>query len=464
MRMRVGAAFVFWVAAAMGKGSAATLEAPRFFVNWEVGQIEEAHPIDPNNIRVDKEVLHHAAVWTLQEAKLSDRSRLFLGVGGAYYYVFPRAPIATDPNVNSKRSAFGLTDAHGEFTLMRAESEEDHFLLLKAGIFGFKYNPDAKNLGEYMFRTWTYPTIVYTGGLEVVNSAGVQLSGFDLNTKKGIFTNDLMLTLQTEHAPIFGLSATDLFSVRFGILTLGAGIMFDNFYHPDKRVLQSHENGNKWYTLKGGDSLAAGTKMAYTEYKDLKTSGIIDGNDTLVLDSSYYSFAGQKVMARASLDFGKLLPESIVSEGDMRLYFESILLGIKDYPTFYEKPKERMVSLVGFNIPTFRLLDLLAVEFEYAPTPWKMSTDRPHNGALAVPIGEGSSLNPGTFPAIKQFKRDDWKWTVLVKKNLYDGLALYFQAADDHMRLLDNFSTQSQYEIFQTPQQWYWAFSLKYAI
>ena len=32
-----------------------------------------------------------------------------------------------------------------------------------------------------------------------------------------------MLTLQTEHAPIFGLSATDLLSVKFGILTLGAG-------------------------------------------------------------------------------------------------------------------------------------------------------------------------------------------------------------------------------------------------
>jgi hypothetical protein len=125
---------------------------------------------------------------------------------------------------------------------------------------------------------------------------------------------------------------------------------------------------------------------------------------------------------------------------------------------------ERVVSLVGFNFPTFRALDLLSVEFEYASTPWKMSTDRPHGGALAVPIGEGSNLPSGSFPEIKQYSRDNYKWTLLAKKNLVEGLALYFQAANDHMRLLDNFSSQSHFEIFQTPEHWYWAFSLKYAI
>ena len=165
----------------------------------------EAHPVDPNNLRVDKEIIHHAGVWTLQEAKLSDRTRFFLGVGGAYYFVFPRAPIATDPNVNSKRSAFGLTNAFGDFKLLTAASEEDHLLLLKAGIFEYQYNPDAKNLGEYMYRTWTYPTIVYTGGLELVNRTAVQLSGISMSTKAGIFSNDFLVTLQTEHAPIFGI-------------------------------------------------------------------------------------------------------------------------------------------------------------------------------------------------------------------------------------------------------------------
>ena len=153
MGLRHGAVFVLW-AAAFGDGWGATLEKPQFFVNWEAGQIEEAHPVDPNNMRVDKEIVHHAGVWTLQEARLSDRARFLLGVGGAYFFVFPRAPIASDPNVNSKRSAFGLTNAFGEFNLIDGSTEEDHLLLLKAGIFEYQYNPDAKNLGEYMYRTW----------------------------------------------------------------------------------------------------------------------------------------------------------------------------------------------------------------------------------------------------------------------------------------------------------------------
>jgi hypothetical protein len=461
MGMRHGA--IFALCAVAWLEAAATLEPPRFFVNWEAGQIEEAHPVEPSNIRVDREILHHAGVWTLQEARLSDRTRFFLGVGGAYYFVFPRAPIATDPNVNSKRSAFGLTDAYGQFQLIDGATEEDHLLRLKVGIFGYKYNPDVKNLGEYMYRTWTYPTIVYTGGLEVVERAAAQLSGIALGTKTGIFSNDILLTLQTDHAPIFGLSIADLLTLRMGILTLGGGVMFDNFYHPDEKVLESHEDGNKWYTLVGGDSLPGGKQMAFMEYNQVKGS-LRAGRDQQIADSGYYSFSGQKVMFRGSLDFGKLLPESLVSEGDLRLYFETILLGIKNYPTFYEKIQERVVTSAGFNIPTFRLLDLLSVEAEYAPTPWRMSTDRAHGGALATPIGDNSNPPAGTFPNVDRFKRDDWKWSLLARKNLYPGLALFFQAANDHMRLLDNFSSQSNNEIFSTPQHWYWAFSLKYAI
>lgn len=461
MGLRHGAIFALCTVAWLQ--GAVTLEPPRFFVNWEAGQIEEAHPIDPTNFRVDREIIHHAGVWTLQEAKLSDRSRFFLGVGGAYYFVFPRAPIATDPNVNSKRSAFGLTDAFGQFQLLDGSTEEDYLLRLKVGIFGYKYTADAHNLGEYMYRTWTYPTIVYTGGLEVVERAAAQLSGVALNTKTGIFSNDILLTVQTDHAPIFGLSIADLATVKLGILTLGGGIMYDNFYHPDKNVLESNAIGNQWYTVVGGDSLPAGTQMASMEYNQLKPT-LRPGNDTLIADTGYYSFSGQKVMLRGSLDFGKLLPADLVSEGDFRLYFESILLGIKNYPTFYEKIQERVVTMVGFNIPTFRLLDLLSLEVEYAPTPWKMSTDRPYGEALAAPISENSAPPAGIFPNENRYKRDDWKWSLLARKNLYPGLAIFLQAANDHMRLLDSFSSQSNYEIFQTPQHWYWAFSLKYSI
>ena len=218
-------------------------------------------------------------------------------------------------------------------------------------------------------------------------------------------------------------------------------------------------------TLVGGDSLPAGKQMAYKEYNDLKST-LRPGNDTLRSPTRGIipSPARRSCSGAASISANCCAPSSLISEHDLRFYFETVLMGTKNYPTFYEKPLERTVTLLGFNFPTFGLLNLLSLEMEYAPTPWKMSTDRAHGGALAVPIGEGSGLQAGNFPNEFRYSRDDWKWTLLARKNLYPGLALLFQAANDHMRLLDNYSSQSQYDIFSTPQHWYWAFSLKYAI
>ena len=73
---------------------------------------------------------------------------MYFGVGGAYFFVFPRN-LGANPYVNTKRSAFGLTDAHGEFDLWKGADPSDG-LHLKVGIFNYKYNEDAQNLGEYL--------------------------------------------------------------------------------------------------------------------------------------------------------------------------------------------------------------------------------------------------------------------------------------------------------------------------
>src|SRR5690606_34848996 len=158
-------------------------------------------------------------------------ARVRFGVGAAYFFVLPRS-IGDNPYSHSKRSTVGITEAHGEFDVARAG--DDLWLQLKAGVFGYKYNPDAKNLGEYMFRTWTYPNVITTGGLEFINSAGTQLTGLAAITRVGGLKNELMLTVETDRPPVFGLSLTDIVSYDVGgILEVGAGFMFNNFYNPD---------------------------------------------------------------------------------------------------------------------------------------------------------------------------------------------------------------------------------------
>lgn len=416
------------------------------FAGYEVGQIEGGTSNDGN--RLDRELINHAAVWTLQEATLSENARARFGVGGAYFFVLPRN-LGANAYVHSKRSAFGITEASGEFDLMEHDADE-HLLRLKVGVFGYKYNPDAKNLGEYMFRTWTYPNVITTGGLEFINSAGTQLSGLSASTKVGGLKNDLILSIESDHVPIFGLNLTDIVSYETGIFSVGAGFMFNNFYNPDEgQVSPKDDPRNTYYTL------ADGREVSNDRYTYEFSNGL---NPAAPTDTGYYTFAGQKVMVRASASLGKLIGGPIAPH-ELKVYGEAILLGIKDYPTYYENIEDRMVYMGGVNLPAFGLLNMLSVEVEYAPNPFENSTEGPLGQKTAIPL-----VGESNWSSYHTFNKDDVKWTVVARKDLYKGVSLYAQAANDHIRMLDQFSTPDFREFMVKKQDWYWAFKLAFAL
>jgi hypothetical protein len=462
MRMTKTAFPALTVALTASLAAAAELSPTRIFAGWEAGQIEEAY--DPQNKRIDKEIINRASVWTLQEARLADRARVFFGIGGAYFFVFPRN-LGANPYAHTKRSAFGLTDAHGEFDLWRAGGENEG-LKLKTGVFGYKYNEDAKNLGEYMFRTWTYPVIIYTGGLSLVNSPRSQLSGLAALMQLGGLKNDVLLTIQSDHVPVGALSLTDIVSWRLGMLTLGAGIMLDNFYHPDKKALTPKPNtpgdpleGNRYLTVQGGDSLPANSRLAYSKYSELKNLGVLGPRDTVILDTGYYTFTGQKAMLRASLDFTGLLGDLPHSERDFGLYFEAILLGFKDYPTYYEKLSDRTVLMVGANFPTFGLLSKLSFEVEHCSYPFRQSTNDPNVVGNAVP----NVLEP-FYPAYQPVRGDDWKWSLFAERRIGENFSVYAQVANDHYRNAFIFGAPAAEGFLTEKSHWYWVCKLGYSI
>jgi hypothetical protein len=419
--------------------------------SWEFGEIEQAYLNDETK-NVDRELINHATVWTLQEFAVSENAKAFIGIGGAYFFVYPRN-LGSNPYSHSKRSGLGISDAHGEFTFFPGEGE-DYGLLLKAGVFPFKYNEDAKNLGEYMFRTWTYPTIITTGGLEFINSAGAQVTGFDISTSIKGLKNDLLLSVQTDHAPISSLSLTDIVGYNIGgVLSIKAGFMLDNFYNPDTSVLAPKLNENQYYTL------STGQKIAQREYKDLISQGKL--TDTVITDTAYYSFSGQKAMLNVSFNLSKLLSVSWLAENDLKFYFEAILLGLKNYPTFYDKQSDRMAYAFGVNVPTFRVLDMLAIEMEYCSNPYENSTRGPYGDGIALPHLDNVS---DKFPNVPKIDQDNLKWTIYAKKKVYDGFSIYAQAASDHIKMLDVYSSPNFYDFLVKKNQWYWAFKLAYSI
>lgn len=452
----VSASLVGVAQPSMADDSYPKLGSLHFNGNWEAGQIEQAFS-DQENTEVDKELINRTTVWVMQSAELAENAKANLGVGGGYFFVYPRT-LGLNPFTHTSRSGFGLYEANGEITFLRGD-EDQYWLRIMAGIFNVKYNPEAKNLGEYMFRTWTYPTVITTGGLNLNGSAFAQLSGFKIDTRKGGFTNDAILSIQSGRAPATALSFTDIASYNIGgFLTLGAGFMFDSFYGADEEAITpTKQRANQYYTLSNG------MEMAAVEYDDrLADSVPTIPAGVVIVDTNYYTLAGQKAMARATLDLGSLFGEDFSSKSTFKLYGEAIVLGLKNYPTFYTDIKDRLVLMGGVELPAFGLLDMLSFEVERCTNPYPNTTRGANGNGLALPYFDAVLDN---FPnRVREFHRDDIKWTFYAKKQLVKGMNIHFQAANDHLRMLDVYSTADMADFLLTPKHWYWVTRFEYSI
>ncbi len=77
-----------------------------------------------------------------------------IGVGGLFWKPFIQIP----GNAATEKINFGpgISEASSQYDFTSN-------LNLKFGYFGYKYNPDATDLGEYLFRSEAYPTMLQNG-------------------------------------------------------------------------------------------------------------------------------------------------------------------------------------------------------------------------------------------------------------------------------------------------------------
>ncbi|MDO5576745.1 MAG: hypothetical protein Q4F84_06665, partial [Fibrobacter sp.] len=125
------------------------------------------------------------------------------------------------------------------------------------------------------------------------------------------------------------------------------------------------------------------------------------------------------------------LSSEIFGKNDLRIYAEAALLGAKDYPGWYHKIRERVPIMFGLNIPTFKLLDVLAVEAEYYPSPYANAFHFVWKGNTPVPY---FGINAGMNYYSEDWKKkdnDDWKWSVYASKKI-GCMRISGQIASDH--------------------------------
>lgn len=315
------------------------------------------------------------------------------------------------------------------------------------GYFPYKYNDQAWNLGEYLFRSGTYPGFLITN----FDQAWPRLTGIRFSTTLWEkWRNDLLLTKEMDYPPFGDGTVTWISDASLlDMFQIGAGVSFAHYLPVDGTITTPHETMGKYYNVSS-----------------------IDSTDSLNPDTTWYTFKGIKAMGRITIDpkgifryFGAEDLVSIFGKEDLKLYGEACVLGLKDQDTLYSKLSERIPMMFGFNFPAFKLLDVLSFQFEYYGSPYpndyyKILPKQQYLG-VPLPLSDINDLPPGLGGYIlESYKHDNWKWSVYA--NRFFGkerhIGIIAQAARDHLRTLTWYQLARDYEeALVKVRQWYWA-------
>jgi hypothetical protein len=329
-------------------------------------------------------------------------------------------------------------------------------------LFPIKYNPDSKNLGEYLYRSGTYPPLRYTGGWSYVNSSGYLAQGFRFNWNMlgGTLHHDFTMTLERDLEPNYDPSPAYLISWKpVPFFELGAGAQWAHglSFQPEKLKPKTIENA---YDKRTGLPIGYRdtTAGAWKTQPHLASNKVLPDTATCLTDRSvacpngaindgsfvgrtangvpgdsldYYTFKGFKLMSRASFDLGLLMG---AAPDAFKVYGEWALLGAEDQPFYYDKKSERMPIMFGLNIPTFGFLDMLNVEAEFLKSRFRNNSNVLMRKKWPLPLAsEAEILHPEMYDTAATTK-DDWKWSVFARKQIREGITLYGQVASDNQR------------------------------
>jgi hypothetical protein len=343
--------------------------------------------------------------------------------------------------------AFYMDRAFGSYSLGDVNAP---FLQFTLGYFPYKYNPDARDLGEYLYRSGTYPAYI----LNNFDFPQARLAGLKVSSDLfGMLHQDLLLTLTTDLPPYFDMNLGYVVSFHDPnkIVDIGVGGMYQSLVPLDENLTQPKRVDNSYMKNATTDSL-----------------GNIIGDTT----TQYYTAAGLKLMARFSFDIKGFFGPTILGSEDLKLYGEAAILGVQNYRSDYPKNQvnpygydtlmHKIPITLGFNVPTFKVLDVFTMEVEYygCTYPSTIQTkDETVYKPVPVPPGNLTTIgDPRNYAVL-----DNWKWAFYAKKSFKNGIFIVGQVACDHIR---NESPVNAFydteEILRTDRSWWWALKVGY--
>ncbi len=446
----------------------------------------DAGIVSSANPRLRYEWVDHFGTFLSEEVIVDKRLNLQVGLGGVFEFPKPEHVIPKYGSSMYKMFFVGPSVAKAVYTFGNLEKP---VFTLGGGLFPYKYNTDAVDLGEYLFRTTPYPATIFTGGLLFVNDNAAYLQGLHARLQLGDLTVDGLLATETSLPPLYdwSLGIVADYQIANGLMDVGAGVNFKRLIQvkPSKtqREIQQNayfiRNGKNYYGDVGyykaqkdfyaatGDSVRA---ASYQSIVDSVNFWMSSSNPTHIQQSelNYYTPAGVILMARASLDLKKIISINL-GDAPFKIFTEAAILGWKDYPIFYEDKWKRAPVMMGIHLPTFGLLDQLTLQFEYFNSPWSNNTYNLGAQNVAVPYlpaGAEPLFSKNTYNDVTQ--HDNNAWVVLLRRQLYPHLNLSAQFARDHMRTV---GTNWFYggrlepsEVLYRNSNWYWMAQLGWSL
>jgi hypothetical protein len=355
------------------------------------------------------------------------------------------------------------------------------------GYYPYKYNANARNLGEYLFRSTAYPQTLST---EFDYPFARLLGGY---VKTALFDQvrcDVLIASNQEYMAIHDINAAILGTWNPGrVFEIGCAVSYGS-------ILSADSN-------------------ATTPKNDISSAYIDTVNGKP--DTQYYTFASTKIMARMSFDPKVLFTGDgfggFLGEHDLRLYTEAALLGTENYPrafkspVWYMNPLQRVPVMFGLTWPTNPLLtwispvvpaglsyvldanhtvskadmvrlsaaggagaavgaglwylekkvankfrfDEISIEAQWWGNPYANSQQGIVMDGLPLPFASGTTVIQDSLI----YKSDNWKWSIYAKKTFAGHYNLMIQAASDHMRTFAlDWSRQDWEESLRGPSNW----------
>ena len=202
-------------------------------------------------------------------------------------------------------------------------------------------------------------------------------------------------------------------------------------------------------------------------------------------------------MGMFSLDLKELFGVGgSMNQDDLKLYAEGAVIGVTNYGKAYGKIAERIPVMVGFNFPTFGILNHFSLEVEYygakyrndlallgnnnvvadwtiqehplpSPKPVSNADYSIHKSGYFVKSTLDSNLVRGTAMDKENVTKDNIKWSVSMDKVVSQHVQFLAQVANDHFRprpvasgLIK--SEGGTAEAFASPKDWYFMLRVGY--